>query len=826
MIYTCDDPRRRALVAATTWSGIDHLEVLDTLAPPGTPRQRTLLLHLLRPAAGLAADQVVIEGGVRIAPIRVLWAQAANLIDAALVPGEMAGFFTALPDAARILVVRTDLAGDFSTYTLRLRRGTLDDRPPDNIDPPLSRIGFSFRVECPSDFDCAIPDAAPAPPPAPPDIDYLARDYASFRRVMLDRLSLIAPAWADRNPADVGVTLVELLAYVADHLAWRQDAVATEAHLATARRRVSIRRHARLVDYCLPEGCNARAHVQIVVDPAADDSVVPIRIEAGALLLTERPGFRGRIPTAGVDAALALGGAGFMALHGQRLFAAHGRIRFHTWGDAACGLPAGAIRATLAGHLPGLVPGDVLVFEEALGPRTGRPEDADPARRWPVRLTQVVAREADNSPLRDAILNVPITEIAWAADDALPFAFCLSTRTERDLPIADVSVARGNIVLADHGLPVASEALPPVPPARVFRPDGSPVPPRFAPPLRAAGLTWAVPYAHPAASALEALAARPDQAQPEITLAAEEAGLPTLWQPAAAGDLLSSPASARAFVPEVEEDGRVTLRFGDDRQGMRPQTGTRFVAAYRVGNGAAGNLGAESLTHVVSDDGRILGARNPLPATGGTDAEPMETARRRAPQAWRSLARAVTEADYVTLAARQPRVQRAAATFRWTGSWRTAFVTVDALGGDADADLIADLRDRLEPCRLAGTDLAIDRPRFVALELDLSVCVGRDYFRAQVRQGLLAALGPRGLFDPDRLSFAEPVRISAILAAAQAVPGVVSVEVTLLQRLGRPDRRALEAGLLELGRLEVARLDNDRDRPEHGVLRLTLGGGK
>ena len=43
--------------------------------------------------------------------------------------------------------------------------------------------------------------------------------------------------------------LVEALAYTADQLSYQQDAVATEAYLGTARRRVSIRRHARLMDY-------------------------------------------------------------------------------------------------------------------------------------------------------------------------------------------------------------------------------------------------------------------------------------------------------------------------------------------------------------------------------------------------------------------------------------------------------------------------------------------------------------------------------------------------------------------------------------------------
>ena len=63
----------------------------------------------------------------------------------------------------------------------------------------------------------------------------------------------------------LGVTLVELLAFAADTLSYRQDVVANEAYLNTARQRVSVRRHARLVDYYLHEGCNARAFVHFKV---------------------------------------------------------------------------------------------------------------------------------------------------------------------------------------------------------------------------------------------------------------------------------------------------------------------------------------------------------------------------------------------------------------------------------------------------------------------------------------------------------------------------------------------------------------------------------
>jgi hypothetical protein len=86
--------------------------------------------------------------------------------------------------------------------------------------------------------------------------------------------------------------------------------------------------------------------------------------------------------------------------------------------------------------------------------------------------------------------------------------------------------------------------------------------------------------------------------------------------------------------------------------------------------------------------------------------------------------------------------------------------------------------------------------------------------------------GRRGLFHPDNLTFAQPIYLSALYAAAQGVEGVASIDVTTFQRQDRPNRDAFDKGRLELGRLEIARLDNDPNFPDRGVLRLTLGGGK
>ena len=82
-----------------------------------------------------------------------------------------------------MLTVEVATAGDFSRYLLRLVASAGVAAPPVGIDPALAQIEFSFKVDCPSDFDCK-PDAACPPVVAKaPAIDYLARDYQSFRRL-------------------------------------------------------------------------------------------------------------------------------------------------------------------------------------------------------------------------------------------------------------------------------------------------------------------------------------------------------------------------------------------------------------------------------------------------------------------------------------------------------------------------------------------------------------------------------------------------------------------------------------------------------------------
>jgi len=826
--YLCENPKRRQSVLSNpALNGIDFLDVLDQQAvalwanpqvPPSQqipPRQQTLLVRFLRPPPALALQNVRIEGGTRITPVNAVWIFPAPAVPSPpATPAEQA-FYAGLPDADHTLVIRTDSAGDFSTYTLQLQSQT-DSTPPPPIDVRFASLDFSFKVECPSDFDCkpALMPHAESPSSAPP-IDYLAKDYSSFRTLMLDRLSVTMPDWQEQNPADLGMALVELLAYAGDHLSYYQDAVATEAYLGTARKRVSVRRHARLLDYAMHDGVNARVWVHIAAAPggSADGATLagPSAGQAGTQLLTQVNAPRGAFSTDPVrmQAALDQEAVVFETLHDITLHAAHNEMQFYTWGDDSCCLPQGATEATLLDQGPAgpiqLAIGDAVVFEEVISPATGVSADADPAHRWVVRLTAVT------KGISDALNNTAVVEIQWSADDALPFSLCLSAAGTQGF-----SVARGNLVLADHGRTITSETL-------TFAPG------LFRPRLQNTGITFATPFDGnlPAASLLVQDARA---AAPVVTLVEQHGGA---WTPLR--DLLQAGPFNRNFVVETEEDGTATLRFGDGILGALPTED--LIATYRIGNGSAGHVGAEAIAHVVTGLAGIQDARNPLPSQGGSDPESASQVRLYAPQAFRTQMRAVTEQDYADAAGRHPQVEKAEAALRFTGTWHTMFVTVQRRGGTPVDDVFkASVRSFLEPLRMAGFDLEVEAPIFVPLDIGFTVHVAPGYFQSDVNELLLQTFsnrewsGGRGFFHPDNFTFGQPVFLSRIVAAAMQVPGVLWVDTTAtppnrFQRFGEAPHGELEAGRIDMARLEIARLDNDPNEAENGRIAFFMESG-
>ncbi len=163
------------------------------------------------------------------------------------------------PPAANPAVILTlDTTGDFSIYTLTVSGP--------NIDPFFSSAKLRFRLACEDAFDCQQP-VTPAAPLAelPVTIDYLTKDYASFRQALLDFIPTRLPGWTERSEADIGMMLLELFAATADNLSYMQDRVASEAFLSTATQRRSVAGHLALIGYQMDEGASARTWLQFQV---------------------------------------------------------------------------------------------------------------------------------------------------------------------------------------------------------------------------------------------------------------------------------------------------------------------------------------------------------------------------------------------------------------------------------------------------------------------------------------------------------------------------------------------------------------------------------
>lgn len=919
-ISCIDDPRRQAVRNAKDRYGLDYVEV--------STDQKTLHVTFLgRAPQGLVAGNFVVEGGERIRHVHVKKVtQQSNPPD------------SGLDDAADVTV---DRAGDFSNYVLRVvavdAKGHSTDQPMQGFDPLFDSVTFQFKANCPSDLDCKTPVFCPHEVRVEPDINYLAKDYQSFRQLILDRLALLVPDWQETHVPDIGIALVEVLAYVGDHLSYYQDAVATEAYLRTARQRISVRRHARLVDYPMHEGCNARTW--LCVQTPGDVSILPDDVYF-ITNFPHAPEDHFALKPQELEKTSAASYKVFQAVlppdaKQLQFYEGQNKIRFYDWGNRECCLPRGATSATLLnvwppppqttttgtgtagtgatdgttpttgtgnnpdggsqptggnnptgttsqpagtapaggtdapriasrstavlaaagtttkpGPLQNLKPGDVLIFEEVLGPKTGIKADADPSHRHAVVLTKVDFTIDTLFPSADNPGGTPIAMVEWSRLDALPFALCISSTTQAPdcKYLTDVSIACGNVLLIDHGQTVSDKPFDPVPTLEIdatctcecHPAEVTLVPAVVRPTLKQGPLT----FAHPRAAGLPAS---------RLILQDPAASLAQVWltgtQTSADGkivtttnwilrrDLLGSERDDPDFVVETDDFGIAHLRFGDNDCGKQPDAGTVFTAKYRVGNGPDGNVGAQTIRYVVFTNNFTPGFTicNPFAAQGGTAPEPVSQVKLLAPHAFRStIERAVTADDYATLAERNSSLQAAAASLVWNGSWYDALVAIDPLGSETPSRKLLRTIDR-ELCqfRRLGHDVVVRPARYVSLDLGFKICVFPDYLRAHVEAALLDAFsnrllsnGQSGFFYPDNLTFGGGIYVSKLLATAQSVVGVESVCVVKLERLYEGPNGEIAAGVLPLSAFEIARLDNDPSFPEHGQIAFDLRGGR
>lgn len=249
-----------------------------------------------------------------------------------------------------------------------------------------------------------------------------------------------------------------------------------------------------------------------------------------------------------------------------------------------------------------------------------------------------------------------------------------------------------------------------------------------------------------------------------------------------------------------------TVAFGDGVRGRIPLKGSRVrVVQMRHGGGAAGNIAAESMTTISAVDLAGKGVKKlklyqPLPATGGADAELLREAEQRIPSMLRHRDRAVTASDYQSLAAETPGVKlgRVEVLPRFKPHQQTtvtgvvsvmvipSVLTLRPPNPRADRSVLTSVYNFLDVRRPVGTELYVVSCDYVPIGLSVSVNIaegfGHETVLYQVRDALhsylwpLAPGGPQGTGWPLGRSVVDR-ELEVVVARVEGVNGVNGVNL-------------------------------------------------
>lgn len=244
----------------------------------------------------------------------------------------------------------------------------------------------------------------------------------------------------------------------------------------------------------------------------------------------------------------------------------------------------------------------------------------------------------------------------------------------------------------------------------------------------------------------------------------------------------------RVYTTYTDENNVTHVVFGDGVNGKIPAALTIIQTGYRVGGGAIGNVGPQSLTVLDSAVEGVIGVTNTAKATGGQDAETLDQIRENAPQSLISLNRAVTLTDYEALSQKVLGVAKSKAV---SAVYTSVTLYVAPLGGGLDgADLPIylnatrkqELRNYLAPRIPAPTTVTLADPTYVKIDIELDLVVAPQYNQksteAAVKKAILATLAY------DNVDFGDRVTVGETFAAVTSVIGVGYGTLTMVARQG------------------------------------------
>lgn len=257
------------------------------------------------------------------------------------------------------------------------------------------------------------------------------------------------------------------------------------------------------------------------------------------------------------------------------------------------------------------------------------------------------------------------------------------------------------------------------------------------------------------------------------------------------------------FTTHQDDEGTVTVLFGDGRTGARLPTGSNNVTAtYRVGTGIAGRVAADQLTMPMTRPLGLRSVTNPLASGLAADPESPSEVRANAPRTALALERVVSLRDVEDFARAVPGIGKADARWLWDGRQRFVHLTVAGTGGQVvDADAAGDLRLALLAAGDARLPLRVAVAEVVPVHVSVSVVVDPVHEGPVVLDGVTHSITTA--LSVDARTLGQPLTGGDIILAAHAVPGVTAVHVTLPATDVRSARAHVVAGAARPAQLVV-----------------------
>ncbi len=659
-------------------------------------------------------------------------------------------------------------------------------------------------------------------PIRPPALD--DRSFDDLVADLLRRIPAHTPEWTDPREGDPGRTLIELFAWLGDTILYR-------ANLIPERQRLAF---LRLLGQQMRPATPARGLIQVSIDnPAATDPVTiparspiakPVWFETETELTVEpveSRAFIKRTPTTAEAAQLRDLLHDLQQLYG--VSSGSGYVATPVFANGAAEPQGRDFVADSIDHCLWLAllaptpdPGNVAAVAATLG---GGPSN----RRVALSVGVVPAFDAP-APLEAVTARAPIPSV-WeictgggAGDEYLPLEI---------LTDGTGGLARGGIVQLllpgsdDFGVPTNDALQDP-------RAGVGDRPPRIDDPVTAARLVaWLrlrpLPEANLRSFKLAWAGVNAVTIEQRQTLGRQQIGRGT----GASGQQLSLGATAvdpATLVIDVEAeeglrtwrqvpdvgaaargdtvyslDGEAgTISFGDGVRGAVPALGRAIQVGYmRAGGGAEGNLPAAAIRTIAGPAGAPkLKVLQPLPTTGGVDAERIEDAEARIPAAIRNGDRAVTRSDIQELALQTPglAVGRVEVLERFKPQQRrydipgiVSVMVIPARAGAlkpaprADRPMLESVYAWLDQRRPLATELYIIAPDYVPIgvsaAVELSDATQRDSVLDAVSDAIRLQLWPLAPGGPDGQGWplGRAIDDRLIETAVARVPGVRTV---------------------------------------------------